>query len=118
MLLPCLLLRLKATQYCRVVKTLFYDLYKYSVRRISSFKDATSVFVQRHSKESYLDMSNDLQTQLIEKVKASPVFAIQIDESVDVGNLSQLIVFIRYIGENNIEEDVLFCQPLRTTNTA
>ena len=69
-------------------------------------------------KSRILDMSNDLQTQLIEKVKASPVFAIQIDESVDVGNLSQLIVFIRYIGENNIEEDVLFCQPLRTTNTA
>lgn len=64
------------------------------------------------------EMSDDLQRQLIHKVKSSPVFSIQLDESVDVVSISQLLVFVRYIGDTSIEEDILFCKPLQATTTA
>ncbi|XP_068206277.1 zinc finger BED domain-containing protein 5-like [Palaemon carinicauda] len=69
-------------------------------------------------KSRIFDMSCNIKSQLLAKVKASPVFAIQLDESVDVANLSQLIVFVRYVHDQSIEEDLLFCRPLETTTQA
>ncbi|XP_076069775.1 protein FAM200C-like [Oratosquilla oratoria] len=69
-------------------------------------------------KSRIFDMSCNTKSQLLAKVKASPVFAIQLDESVDVANLSQLIVFVRYVHDQSIEEDLLFCRPLETTTQA
>ena len=62
-------------------------------------------------------MACDIKSQLIEKIKASPVFKIQLDESVDCANLSQL-VFVCYIRNQTIEEDFLFCRSLQTTTKA
>ena len=64
------------------------------------------------------DMASDIKSQLIAKIKAPPVFGIQLDESVDVANLSQLMVFVRHIHIQVIEEDLLFCRPLETTTKA
>ena len=64
------------------------------------------------------DMSCNIKSQLLAKVKASPVFAIQLDESVDVENLSQLLVFVRFVHDQIIEEDLLSCRPLKTTTKA
>ena len=69
-------------------------------------------------KSRICDMSCKFKSQLLAKVKASPVFAIQLDESVDVENLSQLLVFVRYVHDQSIEEDLLFCRPLKTTQAA
>ena len=69
-------------------------------------------------KSCICDMSCNIKSQLLAKVKASPVFAIQLDESVDVENLSQLLVFVRYVHDQSIEEDLLFCRPLKTTPQA
>ncbi|XP_076069773.1 zinc finger BED domain-containing protein 5-like [Oratosquilla oratoria] len=69
-------------------------------------------------KSRIFDMSCKTKSQLLAKVKASPVFAIQLDESVDVANLSQLIVFVRYVHDQSIEEDLLFCRLLETTTQA
>ncbi|KAI6652994.1 Protein ZBED8-like [Oopsacas minuta] len=46
------------------------------------------------------------------------MFAIQLDESTDVANLSQLMVFARYMNGPTIEEEFLFCKPLETTTKA
>ena len=54
---------------------------------------------------------NQLQ-QLIDRVKNSPRFAIQLDESTDITNAAQLMVFIRYAYDSNMLEDMLFCQPM------
>ena len=62
------------------------------------------------------DMACNIKSKLIANLKASPVFAIQLDESV--ANLSQLMVFVRYVHNQAIEEDFLFCQPLETTAKA
>ena len=64
------------------------------------------------------DMSQDIKSQVIEKIKLSPFFAIQLDETTDVAHLPQLLVYARFISENQVEEEFLFCSPLITTTKA
>jgi len=45
-------------------------------------------------------------------------FALQIDESTDITNMAQLIVFIRFDRNNEIIEEFLFCEPLQTHTTS
>ena len=52
------------------------------------------------------------------KINFSPVFALQLDETINVSNLSQLLVYIRYVADETINEEFLFCQPLKTTSKA
>ena len=59
---------------------------------------------------------NQLQ-QLIDRVKNSPRFAIQLDESTNITNAAQLMVFIRYAHGNNMLKDMLFCQTLEGQTT-
>jgi hypothetical protein len=64
------------------------------------------------------DMSQDIKLQVTEKIRLSPFFAIQLDESTDVAQLPQLLVYARFISENQVEEEFLFCSPLITTTKA
>ena len=57
-------------------------------------------------------MSDDILTQVVTKIKLSNYFAIQLDESTDVADLGQLLVFARYVTMDNLEEEFLFCEPL------
>lgn len=43
---------------------------------------------------------------------------MQLDESTDVANCSQLLVYVRYIYEGDFKDEFLFCKPLETTTTA
>ncbi|CAM4590106.1 unnamed protein product [Lepidochelys olivacea] len=58
------------------------------------------------------DMSNNVETTIVHRVKNSPYYAIQLDESTDVANLAILLLFVRYVNGGMVEEDLLFCQPL------
>ncbi|CAG4980470.1 unnamed protein product [Parnassius apollo] len=49
------------------------------------------------------DIAADIKSQIINKVKLSPFFAISCDESTDIVNCAQLIVYDRYIGGDIIE---------------
>ena len=49
---------------------------------------------------------------------ASPYFAIQCDETTDVAQLSQLMVYVCFVGSATIEEEMLFCKSLETTTKA
>ena len=60
-------------------------------------------------------MSLDVKQQVIEEIKASPLFAFQVDKSTDVVLCSQLVVFVRYIHEYDIKNKFLFCTSLETT---
>ncbi|XP_064420082.1 zinc finger BED domain-containing protein 5-like [Latimeria chalumnae] len=64
------------------------------------------------------DMANDVLTQLVNRVISSQYFALQLDESTDVAGLAHLLVYVRYIYEGAIQEDILFCQSLPTRTTA
>ena len=55
---------------------------------------------------------------MLSKIDSSPVFALQLDESTDISNLSQLLVYVRYVADERINEEILFCQPLETTSKA
>ena len=57
-------------------------------------------------------------TTVLFKSDSSPVFALQLDESTDISNLSQLLVYVRYVADERINEKFLFCQPLETTSKA
>nr|XP_039272297.1 protein ZBED8-like [Styela clava] len=63
-------------------------------------------------------MSDNIKSKVISKIDSSPVFALQLDESTDVSNLSQLLVYARYVDGGMIIEEFLFCQPLETTSKA
>ena len=46
-----------------------------------------------------IEMSDDIEQQLLERIKSSPYYAIQIDESTDVSNIALLLVFVRYCAD-------------------
>ena len=44
-------------------------------------------------------------------------YALQVDESTDISNSAQLLVFIRYSFDGKLHEDMLFCSILEGTCT-
>ena len=51
------------------------------------------------------DIAMDIEQQVIEKVKKSPYFAIQLDESTDVSNCATLLCFVRYKGKQILRKN-------------
>ena len=65
------------------------------------------------------DLSDDILCQVIDVIKNSQFgFSLQLDESTDVSNRSQLISFVRYIHLDRIKEEFLFCKSLIQTTRA
>ncbi|KAF2364897.1 hypothetical protein FHG87_004346 [Trinorchestia longiramus] len=65
------------------------------------------------------DMSRDMLAQVVADLISSPAkFSLQLDETTDVFNLSQLAVFVRNVKDDVMKEDFLFCKPLTTTTKA
>ncbi|XP_070599912.1 protein FAM200C-like [Erythrolamprus reginae] len=66
------------------------------------------------------DMSADILDQIIQEVQSAPlpIFSIQLNESTDVANCSQLLVYVRYIADGDFKDEFLLCKPLETTTTA
>ena len=60
-------------------------------------------------------MSCDIKDQVIETIKKSGQFSLQLDESTDVSDDAQLLTYVRYQGPAQMEEEFLFCKPLQTT---
>ena len=53
---------------------------------------------------------------MIDRVKRG-TYALQLNESTDVSGLAQLIVFVRYIADGKLEEELLMCVALFGTCT-
>ena len=65
------------------------------------------------------DMSCNILDQVVQEIKDSPIrISLQLDESTDISNISQLIVYTRYIKVSGIKDEFLFCQGLQTTSKA
>ena len=64
------------------------------------------------------ELANDIEYQVLQKIHASLYFAIQCDETTDVAQLSQLMVYVRFVRSATIEEEMLFCKSLETTTKA
>ena len=63
-------------------------------------------------------MSEDVKKQVVNEIKASPMFSFQVDELTDVGSCAQLLVFVRYIHSGDIKKEFLFCSELNMTTTS
>ena len=65
------------------------------------------------------DLSSDILDQVIADIKASPLkISLQLDETTDVDNFSQLIALVTYVHDSAIMEDFLFCEILKKTTKA
>ena len=50
------------------------------------------------------EMSDNINSKVLSKIDSSPDFALQLDESTDISNLSQLLVYVRYVADERIDE--------------
>ena len=66
-------------------------------------------------KKRISEMSQDILLQVVEEVRSSPRFSLQLDESIDISSCAQLLVYARYIFENNVKVQCLFSEPPSTT---
>lgn len=64
------------------------------------------------------DLAANIKSQVIDKVKASPFFSIQCDETTDLAQCCQLIVYCRFVGSGSLQEEILFSKALKTTSKA
>jgi hypothetical protein len=63
------------------------------------------------------EMSENVENQLISRLK-SRSFCLQIDETTDMSKCAQLLTYIRYVYESEMEEELLFCHELETYTTS
>ena len=69
-------------------------------------------------KRGTTEMSIDINEQVITEVQGSKyVFAIQLDETTDVSNCAQLLIFVRYATKDSIGSELLWSIEMRTTTT-
>lgn len=59
-------------------------------------------------KERISILAEFVKKQVIFALKQAKYFAIQLDETTDFSNNSQLMVYVRYKGADNFEERLLF----------
>ena len=57
------------------------------------------------------EISEGVLQQTIASVKRSGKFSLQLDETIDIGNDAQVMMFVRYLDTNDYMEQFLFCRP-------
>ena len=62
-------------------------------------------------------MSEDIEAQVIEKLRIVRVFALQVDESTDLSGKAQLLAFIRTVVEDDFIENFFCCKELPETTS-
>lgn len=61
------------------------------------------------------DMSEDIEQQVLNKLRDSRMFALQVDESTDISGKAQLLVFVRMVVDDDIIENFFCCKTLPET---
>lgn len=62
-------------------------------------------------------MAGDIREQSVEKLKKSPRFLLQFDESSDIADCAQFVIFVRFEADESIIEYILFCKALSANTT-
>jgi hypothetical protein len=65
------------------------------------------------------DTAYDILSQVVDEIKRclNGMFSIQLDKSTDVKHLAQLLIYVRYVYNDDIKTEVLLCKPLEITTT-
>ncbi|XP_015428833.1 PREDICTED: SCAN domain-containing protein 3-like [Dufourea novaeangliae] len=63
------------------------------------------------------EIAEDIETQLLERINTSPWYALQVDESTDIDNKAILLVYVRYLYQEDVHEDLLCALSLPTHTT-
>ena len=58
------------------------------------------------------DMSADIESIVLKKMRINGKFALQLDESTDISCYAQLLANVRFVDGDAIRETVLFCKAL------
>ena len=64
-------------------------------------------------KRRIVHMCDNVLEQIPTHVKESPFYSIQLNECTDILGLPQISVFIRYMNNAAVSEDLLFCKALK-----
>ena len=65
------------------------------------------------------DIANDTLSQLIAQIQNSPCrISLQFDETTDTKSISQLVAYMRFVKENAIVNEYLFCQKMKEKTRA
>lgn len=62
-------------------------------------------------------MSTDIENDILEKIRISRKFALQLDKSTDISGHSQLLANVRFVDGDAIRENFLFCKALPEKTT-
>ncbi|KAJ1218391.1 hypothetical protein NDU88_005971 [Pleurodeles waltl] len=63
------------------------------------------------------DMSADIESVVLEKIRISEKFALQLDESTDISGHAQLLANVRFVDGDAIRENFFFCKALPEKTT-
>lgn len=69
-------------------------------------------------KRRIVEMSSSIEEQLLLQLRECNYFALQVDESTDITNMAQLLVFIRFDYQSEVKEEFLFCKHLESNTKA
>jgi hypothetical protein len=87
-----------ATKMCEIMHG---EKYGESLKTIPLFNNTVMQRIE--------SMSEYIKEQLLTRIKCSPKFSLQINESTGIAGLAQLLVFVRYCFEENVQEEFMFC---------
>lgn len=90
-----------------IVKIMFGEEFEKQVSKIPLSNNTISHRIK--------EMSEDVEVQVIDKLKSADMFALQLDESTDVSGKPQVVTFVRFVEEKSIIEQFLFCKDLPET---
>ncbi|KAJ1150639.1 hypothetical protein NDU88_003429 [Pleurodeles waltl] len=63
------------------------------------------------------DMSADIESVVLEKIRISEKFVLQLDESTDINGHAQLLANVRFVDGDAIRENFFFCKALPEKTT-
>uniref|UniRef100_K7FCM8 DUF4371 domain-containing protein n=1 Tax=Pelodiscus sinensis TaxID=13735 RepID=K7FCM8_PELSI len=107
----------QAKELHTIVEELVLPCAKEMVRLVLG-EEATKKLNDILSNDTVLRRINNICEQVVDEIKKSPLFAMQLDESTNVALCSQLLVFARYMVEGDFKDEFLFCKTLDTTTKA
>ncbi len=69
------------------------------------------------TQSSSKSVAENVENQLMTRLRHSQFFSLQLDESTDIGKMSNLLCFVRYTYAGRVYDEFLFCHSLPTNTT-